>query len=155
MSVLDGFPPDVLTGADGPLALLLARMHRVEVIEVVLVKRRQRRIDGGSRGKQGIPTTVGRGDQPQDGRSRGLKLESDVRVIQLDGGKGGPVGKRALVGVDDVDVFETRSTGNTGGRVNMEGTPVFAEVGLGFDRHVVLLAEDCDMDRSHQYLRNK
>ena len=143
MSILDGRPPDVLTGALSSLALLLARVYRIQVVEVLLVERRQGRVDGGSGGEQGITTTIRSSDQSEDGGTRRLDLECHVRVIQFDGGERRPVRKRSLVSVDDVNVLETSSAGNTGGRVDMKRAPVLPKIGLGFDCHVVLLPEDC------------
>lgn len=142
MGSLDGRPPDVLTGALSSLALLLARVDRVQIIEVLLIERRQGRVDCGSGGEQGITTTVRSSDQPEDGRTRRLDLERHVRVVQLDGGERRPVRERSLVSVDDVNVLETSSAGNTGGRVDMKRAPVLPKIGLGFDCHVVLLPED-------------
>ena len=139
---LDCLSSDMLTGTLGSLALFLARVYGVQVVKVVLVEGRQGRVDGGSRGEQGIATAVGRGDQSEDGRTRRLKLECHIRVVKLDWSKRGPVREGTLIGVNNVDVFETGSAGNTGGRVNVKGSPMFAQFGLRLDRHVVLLPED-------------
>lgn len=148
MSILDGRPPDVLTGALGSLALLLARVYRIQVVEVLLIERRQGRVDGGSGGEQSITTTIRSSDQSEDGGTRRLDLERHVRVVQLDRGERRPVRKRSLVSVDDVNVFETSSAGNTGGRVDMKRAPMLPKIGLGFDCHVVLLPEDCGLGQT-------